>query len=150
MTSAEVDQWPREYDDSGIHLGRCDMAGHVWPRCIASDSPRALKTAQAIHTGEIVATPKLREPVLGSLWDGSTVRLPYGGWKLLPRLVGPKFTSLARMAGLCVDIGVARPCSRGSNRVREHLVGACQPRTQGEQRVASGGASIGQIQTVSP
>lgn len=85
MTPEQIAQWMNDYDVADIRLGRVDLGDICWTRCISSDSPRALKTAQAIFPGPIEPTPMLREPALRPI-ARANIRMPFPFWKMMLRI----------------------------------------------------------------
>lgn len=85
MTPEQIAQWLADYDGAEIKPGNVDLGDIPWTRCISSDSPRALKTAQAIYPGPIVTTPMLREPALRPI-ARANIRMPFPFWKMMLRI----------------------------------------------------------------
>lgn len=85
MTPAQVAQWIAAYELAEVTARDVDLGGIAWTRCISSDSPRALKTAQAIFDGPIAATPMLREPVIQPIYRRN-IRMPFPFWKMMLRV----------------------------------------------------------------
>jgi len=85
MTPEQISQWMLDYDMAEVKPGAVDLGGITWTRCISSDSPRALKTAQAIYSGPIESTPMLREPALNPI-ARTNLRMPFPFWKMMLRV----------------------------------------------------------------
>lgn len=85
MTPDQIHRWMADYDGAEVKLGRVDLGGTSWARCISSDSPRARKTAQAIYGGPIEYTPMLREPALNPI-ARTNLRMPFPFWKMVLRV----------------------------------------------------------------
>lgn len=85
MTSDELQEWRARYDLAEVCPIPVAQEGANWHRCYASDLDRAHKTAQALYSGEILATPELREAEFGSFRTGR-LRLPVLVWRWALRL----------------------------------------------------------------
>jgi broad specificity phosphatase PhoE len=85
MTAADVHTWMREYDLADVIARSVDLGDVDWVRCYASTSARALKTANTIFNGPIVAKDQLLEPGIQQ-FDTGRLKLPYTGWRWLLRL----------------------------------------------------------------
>lgn len=57
----ELLQWMEEYEASDVEPIPVDLGATKWSRCIASDIPRAVRTAREIYPGEPALTKDLRE-----------------------------------------------------------------------------------------
>lgn len=84
-TAGELQAWRERYDCAPISPASVDLGPTRWARCICSDAPRALKTAEVIHSGPVEVTPLLREFDFAEFRTGS-LRLPVGAWKWVLRL----------------------------------------------------------------
>ncbi|HYG33886.1 MAG TPA: histidine phosphatase family protein [Clostridia bacterium] len=85
MTWDEMRQWRRDYEASEVIKRPFTDGGIVWSRCLSSDSPRALQTAEAIYRRTVQKVPQLREAEIGPFRTGS-LRLPLAGWRWLIRI----------------------------------------------------------------
>lgn len=85
LTPSQFNQWVDEYELSDIEDGEIDMCGIEWEMCFASDSIRAVKTAEKIYGANIIQMKDLREvrpyPLLKL-----NIRLPFIVWIVLVRL----------------------------------------------------------------
>ncbi len=61
VTRNEMLQWMEEYEASDVEPIPVDLSGTHWTKCITSDIPRAIRTAQTIYPGETIITQDLRE-----------------------------------------------------------------------------------------
>lgn len=84
MTSGDFEQWAMDYDAAGVIENEVIMRDIRWDRCYSSDLPRAITTAKAIYSGEIITTPLLREVPMSPVFNTS-FKLPYGFWGVLAR-----------------------------------------------------------------
>lgn len=57
----ELLQWMEEYEASDVEPIHVDLGETKWSRCMASDIPRAIRTAHEIYPGETTITKELRE-----------------------------------------------------------------------------------------
>jgi broad specificity phosphatase PhoE len=85
LTARDLMHWREQYDVADIEHARLDAHEVPWVRCIASDLPRAVRTAQQLFAGSIEQTPLLREPHIQQ-FDTGALRLPQTAWKWALRL----------------------------------------------------------------
>jgi len=85
LNPKEFNDWFARYDMAEVKEKSVDLGGIAWQRCFSSDLPRALKTAQRIYGGDIIATGMLREMTVRAVMNRD-IRLPFSVWKLLVRL----------------------------------------------------------------
>ena len=82
----------------GTVPARMDPHDIAWERCISSDLPRAVRTAQQLYDGPIEQTPLLREPHVAEFSTGN-LRLPATMWHWVLRaswMIGHKSQQTAR------------------------------------------------------
>ena len=84
MTPQELLEWIMRYDDGGVLPRPFDARGVSWQKCYSSDLPRAMHTSRGIFSGEITATPLLREVPMSPPFK-SRVPLPYFFWYIAGR-----------------------------------------------------------------
>ncbi len=84
ITSNELLQWLEEYDVAELDDKEVYIDESIWKICLTSDLPRALKTAEKIYGGRIVATEELRElkPYIPNIRG---IKLPFILWGILIR-----------------------------------------------------------------
>ena len=75
ISSSDLVKWVKEYDESDVEENPVELGAVKWDSCYSSDLPRARTTAEAIYSGEIKETSKLREIDLVPPFDLS-LRLP--------------------------------------------------------------------------
>jgi len=86
VSGDDVAKWFVAYDVAPIVEGRTDLGGVAWERCVSSDLPRAVRTAELLFPGpgRVERRAELREiplpPVSGKL------RLPFWWWAAWARL----------------------------------------------------------------
>jgi broad specificity phosphatase PhoE len=85
MTPDQFRQWLQEYETSDIKYDNFEANMMRWDKCYSSDLPRALKTAQKIYSGHIIATKELRELVICPPTDRN-IKLPILLWLTLGRM----------------------------------------------------------------
>lgn len=85
LSNAGLDAWRRRYEDSPVRPVPVDLGGIDWPRCLASDLPRARETAHRVFGAAAELTSWLREAEFAPLPSGG-LKLPLQGWRLLLRL----------------------------------------------------------------
>ncbi|SFA89544.1 MULTISPECIES: histidine phosphatase family protein [unclassified Bacillus (in: firmicutes)] len=61
VTSEELMNWVKEYDESEVMEKEIDLCNIEWMKCYSSDLPRASTTARKAFNGEIVYINELRE-----------------------------------------------------------------------------------------
>lgn len=79
-TEEDLQQWMVDYDASPVRCHPTDLGTIPWHRCLSSDMPRAIATAQALHAGPIEPTALLREPSFERFGVGN-LRLPVWLWR---------------------------------------------------------------------
>jgi broad specificity phosphatase PhoE len=79
LTARDLVAWRDRYDLADIVDVRLDAHAIPWQRCISSDLPRAVRTAEQLFTGPIEQTPLLREPHVAEFATGR-LRLPANMW----------------------------------------------------------------------
>lgn len=84
VSTDELIQWFKEYDEAQIEFGGTDLGGIEWMRCYSSDLSRAVQTAKTIYAGTIESFPALREIPAPSF--NSKMKLPFLWWAILIRL----------------------------------------------------------------
>jgi len=75
VSSAELLQWQREYDESGLEEINIDLHGVEWKRCYSSDLGRARQTAEKAFSGHIFCSEDLREIAISPILK-SGVKIP--------------------------------------------------------------------------
>lgn len=84
LSASDLTRWRTRYDEAGVNESPLETGGIAWQRCLSSDLPRAMRTAQLVFAGEVEATPLLREPEVAEFRTGR-LRLPQAGWRWLLR-----------------------------------------------------------------
>ena len=98
LTARDLITWRDSYDVAEIVNARMDPHDIAWERCISSDLPRAVRTAQQLYDGPIEQTPLLREPHVAEFSTGN-LRLPAAMWHWVLRaswMIGHKSQQTAR------------------------------------------------------
>ncbi|WP_423406857.1 histidine phosphatase family protein [Heyndrickxia sp. MSNUG] len=75
VSSSELLEWQKEYDESELEETEIDLCKVLWKRCYSSDLPRATRTARGAFEGKIVYLEDLREMSIYPI-AGSDIRLP--------------------------------------------------------------------------
>ncbi|KHF40168.1 histidine phosphatase family protein [Halalkalibacter okhensis] len=75
VTSKDLINWIREYDQSEVVENEIHLGDVKWQRCYSSDLSRAVKTAQKAYKDDIIYLEELREVQLNPVIRGN-VRLP--------------------------------------------------------------------------
>ncbi|WP_236692997.1 histidine phosphatase family protein [Aneurinibacillus tyrosinisolvens] len=84
LTVTELVEWFEEYDAADIEEGETDLGDIEWQRCLTSDMPRAVKTAEKIYRGNIIRMKELREIPLPQF--KINMRLPFLVWAILVKV----------------------------------------------------------------
>ncbi|MBP1157004.1 MULTISPECIES: histidine phosphatase family protein [unclassified Paenibacillus] len=84
VSTDEVMQWFKEYDEAQVEKGQTDLAGIEWSRCFSSDLSRALFTAKTIYDGQVDSFPELRE--IPAPRFKLRMKLPFLWWAILIRV----------------------------------------------------------------
>ena len=83
-TAGELHEWRERYDAAEVQLGKFELGGIDWGACVASDLPRAKRTAAEVFPGEIEHTELLREAEFAPFQTGN-LRLPVLAWRWMIR-----------------------------------------------------------------
>lgn len=85
LTARDLIEWRERYDIAELAHGCRASAGSIeWKRCLSSDLPRSIITAQQVFQGHIEMTPLLREPDVAEFRTGR-LRLRQGAWRWILR-----------------------------------------------------------------
>lgn len=84
LTSVELLEWRRDYEQARIQVTPVDLGTTHWMHCYSSDVRRAHLTAQAIYPGAIETTPLLREAEFADFGTGRLL-LPAWCWGMVLR-----------------------------------------------------------------
>ncbi len=85
MNADDFANWVKQYDQSDIYMAAPVRATVDWDACYSSDMSRAIKTAESMHSGEVIKTSRLREIGIYPLFE-SNVKLPLPIWLIFGRL----------------------------------------------------------------
>ncbi|TLS51589.1 histidine phosphatase family protein [Paenibacillus antri] len=96
VSGDEAAAWFAAYDEAPIVPGRTELGGIAWERCVSSDQPRAVRTAELLFPApeRIETRAELREIALPAI-SGQRLRLPFLWWAVWARLTW-KLDSAAR------------------------------------------------------
>lgn len=75
VSSDELMNWVKEYDESEVEENEVDLCNINWKQCFSSDLPRAKTTAEKCFEGRINYIEELREIALSPLFR-INIRLP--------------------------------------------------------------------------
>ncbi|WP_442599791.1 histidine phosphatase family protein [Neobacillus sp. D3-1R] len=75
VTSKELMEWVKEYDESDVEEREIELFSIPWKKCYSSDLPRAKKTAEKAFSGGIIYMEELREVTLSPYFK-SNVKIP--------------------------------------------------------------------------
>ena len=84
ISQTDLLQWFDETEEAEVELSDVEMGDIEWQGCYSSDLPRALATAQHVHSGEIIPLSALREVRLDPLFKRN-IRLPLLVWAVLTK-----------------------------------------------------------------
>lgn len=84
ISQIELIQWFEEYDVADLEDGEVYLGDNIWKKCFTSDLPRAIKTAEKIYNGNIVAMKELRE-LQPHIPSKRKIKLPFLLWAILIR-----------------------------------------------------------------
>lgn len=85
MTSDEFDQWVADYNCSEIVPERVFERDNYWQICLTSDLYRAVRTAELLYQGDVIACSQLREISMCSFMRANW-KLPHIIWIMMARL----------------------------------------------------------------
>lgn len=85
MTAGQLQEWLHRYDSAEVLPMDVSLGGPAWERCYCSDLKRAVVTARALHPGEAIPTPLLREPEIAPFRTGN-LSLPASVWRWVLRI----------------------------------------------------------------
>ncbi|WP_309119594.1 histidine phosphatase family protein [Paenibacillus sp.] len=116
VSGDEAAAWFAAYDEAPIVPGRTDLRGIAWERCVSSDLPRAVRTAELLfpEPGRIETRAELREIPLPGL--SGKLRLPFWWWAVwarltwkLDRAAREEMASAERRVRAVLDEAMSRP-----------------------------------------
>lgn len=84
MTAGEFEDWVKKYDNSDVIVNKFVTKDIKWDKCFSSDLSRAIKTARAIFTEDIMITQLLREVPISPICK-TNLKLPYIFWCIFGR-----------------------------------------------------------------
>jgi broad specificity phosphatase PhoE len=84
MGARGFSEWINWYDTCEVHSRPVPVAGLDWHRCLSSDLPRAIFTAEYLYAGKVEQTPLLRE-VPFSPYFGGERHMPLFLWQVTSR-----------------------------------------------------------------
>jgi len=86
MTSKEFREWSEKYEVSKVIKNKVEMYGLKWDVCYVSDLPRAITTAKAVYSGNLMIDKLLREVDTAPFIHTERIKLPFEVWHICGRL----------------------------------------------------------------
>lgn len=86
MTSSEFREWSEKYEISKVMEKEVEMYGINWDVCYVSDLPRAITTAKAVYSGNLMIDTLLREVDNAPFIHTDRIKLPFEIWHICGRL----------------------------------------------------------------
>lgn len=86
MTSSEFREWSEKYEVSKVMEKEVEMYGINWDICYVSDLPRAITTAKAVYSGNLMIDKLLREVDNAPFIHTDRFKLPFEIWHICGRL----------------------------------------------------------------
>ena len=83
-TAGELHDWRERYDAAEVQVGKFELGGIDWQKCLASDLSRAQRTAAEVFSGDVEPTELLREAEFTQFQTGN-LRLPVLAWRWMIR-----------------------------------------------------------------